>query len=197
MELTRRFRRRVGEWGIRGGLAAILLVGAGTGVAVSIGMAVMSGGQLLGSRHTPAGEVTSPSPSGAVAAAVAAGAKGGSTSPSTPTPKPTADTQHPTITARTPGASAVDVPGSSAIRIVFSEPVRNASGTTIQLANVAGGWLVHSTVRYDAATRTATLTPDLWMYPETDYRVTILPGITDRAGNRLTPRTWTFRIGPS
>ena len=55
--------------------------------------------------------------------------------------------------------------GGSVIRIVFSEPVRNVSGATIQLTNVAGGWVVHSTVRYDAATHTATLTPDLRMYP--------------------------------
>jgi hypothetical protein len=58
-----------------------------------------------------------------------------------------------------------------------------------------GGWLVHSTVRYDATKRTATLTPDLRMYPNTSYRLTILPGITDRAGNRLPPTSWTFRVG--
>ncbi len=83
----------------------------------------------------------------------------------------------------------------STIRIVFSEPVRNVSGSTIQLTNVQGGWVVHSTVRYDAATRTATLNPDLRMYPNTEYRVSILAGITDRAGNRLTPKSWTFRVG--
>jgi hypothetical protein len=33
------------------------------------------------------------------------------------------------------------------------------------------------------------------MYPNTEYRVTILPGITDRAGNRLASSSWTFRTG--
>ena len=85
--------------------------------------------------------------------------------------------------------------GSATIRIAFSERVLNASGATIQLFNGAGGWRVRSTVRYNAANRTATLTPDLEMYPRTEYRVKVSSGITDLAGNRLAPTTWTFRVG--
>jgi hypothetical protein len=113
----------------------------------------------------------------------------------TPTPGPTPDNKRPTISTRAPGRDAVSVSGGSTIRIVFSEAVRNVSDATIQLTNVQGGWLVHSKVRYDATKRTATLTPDRRMYPRTVYRVTILPGITDRSGNRLAPTSWTFRIG--
>jgi hypothetical protein len=112
-----------------------------------------------------------------------------------PTPKPTPDRRRPTVASRTPGPNAVSVSGKSAIRILFSEPVRSVSGATIQLTNALGGWLVRSTVRYDAGRETAILTPELWMYPNTEYRVTILRGITDRAGNRLAPTSWTFRTG--
>jgi hypothetical protein len=205
MDLTTRFRRTIDEWEIRGSLTAILLVGVGTGIAVSIGMAAMSGTQLLGSGRVSPAAAVSPSPSGAVAGAVSSAARlqGGSAQPSTPkpkpkptpTPSPTRDTRRPTIATRAPGASAVNVSAGGTIRIVFSEPVRNVSGSTIQLTNVQGGWVVHSTVRYDAVTRTATLDPDLRMYPNTEYRLSILAGITDRAGNRLTPKSWTFRVG--
>ncbi len=33
------------------------------------------------------------------------------------------------------------------------------------------------------------------MYPGTQYRVQILSGITDAAGNRLATTSWTFRVG--
>jgi Bacterial Ig-like domain len=112
-----------------------------------------------------------------------------------PTPRPTPDTRRPTISARTPGPNAVNVPGDSTIQIHFSEPVRNVSGATIQLINEQGGWIVNATVGYDVLRRTAILTPNLRMFPNTDYRVEVLSGITDRAGNRLVPTSWTFRIG--
>lgn len=111
-----------------------------------------------------------------------------------PTPKPTPDKQRATITSRTPGAAATNVRGDQTIRIRFSEPVRSVSGDTIQLVNVSGSWLVRSTVKYDAATRTATLDPTLKMFASTTYRVSISSGITDRAGNRLAPTSWTFRV---
>jgi len=34
------------------------------------------------------------------------------------------------------------------------------------------------------------------MYPSTQYRVQILSGIKDAAGNKLAPTTWTFRVAP-
>jgi hypothetical protein len=186
-------------------LVTIVHFGVVIGVVVPVGMAVLSGTPLFGTTGAAPVEPTSPQPSGTVAAPlpVVGGLESGAapTSESTPkstpkpTPKPTPDTRRPTITGRTPGPAAVNVPGNSTIRILFSEPVRNVSDATIQLINAQGGWLVRSTVRYDASRRTATLTPDLRMYPNTDYRVTIMPGIMDRAGNGLSPRSWTLRVG--
>ena len=111
-----------------------------------------------------------------------------------PKPTPTPDTRRPTIMSRTPGPAATSVPGNGPIRVRFTEPVRGVSDGTIQLVNATGGWLVDSAVRYDPATRTATLTPKLKMYPSSQYRVTISSGITDRAGNGLPPTSWTFRV---
>jgi hypothetical protein len=98
------------------------------------------------------------------------------------------------ILQRTPERNAVDAAAAGAIQVGFSEPVKGVSGATFQLVNVAGGWVVRSTVRYDAASRTATLTPTRHMYPGTEYRVEILPGITDRSGNRLKATGWSFRV---
>ncbi|MGZ8514655.1 MAG: Ig-like domain-containing protein [Candidatus Limnocylindrales bacterium] len=196
-------------------LATVVQLGVLLGVAVPVGKTVLSGTLLSAATDlpsatetTPAGHSFAPS-SGPVVTPlpVAEGVASGSVPTSRPTPtptptptpkptpRPTPDTQHPTITARTPGRNAVNILGNSTIRIVFSEPVRNVSDATIQLTNVRGGWLVHGKVRYDAAKRTATLTPDRRMYPNTEYRVTILPGVIDRAGNRLAPTSWSFRVG--
>ena len=174
----------------------MLLVGMAIGVTVPIGIAVLSGAPLFGTTDRASAEPTSAPPPGAVVSPPpVAGGLARSTPTPKPTPKPTPDTRRPTITGRSPGPNAVDVPGGSTIRIVFSEPVQNVSSASIQLINVQGGWLVRSTVVYDAAKRTATLNPALGMYPGTEYGVTILPGITDRAGNRLAPTSWTFRVG--
>jgi hypothetical protein len=89
---------------------------------------------------------------------------------------------------------ATNVAAGVSVRIRFSEPVKGVSGSTIQLVNESGGWVVRATVSYNAGTRTATLNPSLNMYPGTRYRVTVLAGITDAAGNRLAPTTWTFRV---
>ena len=224
------------DW-IRRDVVMLMLLCAAVGVAVPVGIAVLSGAPLFGTSDKAWVRPTSPSPSGAVASPlpIAGGLESGSVPTAKPTPKPTAkptpkptakatpkptpkptakptpkptakptpkptakptaDTRRPTITGRAPGTNALNVPGTSTISILFSEPVQNVSDATIQLVNVQGGWFVRSTVLYDAAKLTATLTPDLGMYPNTEYRVTILPGITDRAGNRLAPTSWTFRVG--
>ena len=194
-------------------LATIVHFSIVVGVLVPVGMAVLSGRPLFDTRPAVPVESTSSRPSASVVAPPPAvgGLETGSVSKPDPnatptlqptptptpkpTPKPTPDRRRPTVASRTLGSNAVSVSGKSAIRILFSEPVRNVSGATIQLTNARGGWLVRSTVRYDAARRIATVVPDLWMYPNTEYRVTILPGITDRAGNRLAPTSWTFRTG--
>lgn len=216
----RRYRIALPDWGIGSDVVMLMLVvGVAVGIAVPVSIAVLSGAPLFGTTDRAAVEPTSARPSAAMVSRPVPGGLGASTPTPTstakptptatakptptatakptakPTPRPTLDKKRPTITSRNPGPGAVGVAMNRAIRIVFSEPVRNASGATIQLVNVEAGWTVRSTVVYDAAKRTATLAPVLGMYPNTDYRVTILAGITDRAGNRLKPTSWTFRVG--
>lgn len=99
------------------------------------------------------------------------------------------------ITLRVPAAASARVSRGTSIKVRFSAPVRNVSGDTVRLINAAGGWLVRATVRYDRSTRTIILNPVLLMYRNTSYRVEIGPGITDQAGHRLAPASWTFRSG--
>ncbi len=174
------------------------IVGLAIGILVPTTLALISGAPLLDTR----------APLGTPSAAGSAAGQASSAPPATPiptvtskatarptaSPRPTRDTTRPTIVSRAPGRNATGVSGGSTIRIRFSEPVRGVSGSSVRLVNVSGGWVVRSTVRYNASTRTATLDPALNMYPSTQYRVTILAGITDAAGNRLAPTSWTFTV---
>ena len=184
------------------------------GIAVPIGMALLSGAPPIGST-TPAGAVPSPTPSSQAVvpsrpdatSAPTATPRPTSKPTAKPTPKPTAkptpkptprstprpDTRRPTISGRTPAPNAANVPGNTTIRVVFSEPVRNVSASTVQLVNVAGGWPVRATVQYVSSTRSLTLIPVQSMYPNTVYRVEIGSGISDLARNPLAPVSWTFR----
>ena len=182
----------------------VALVGLAVGIMVPVSMAIQSGASLTGTAGVgpvePSLAVASPA-GGAVATPTPAPTSTRTPKPNataqprpTPAPQATPDERRPLITSRTPAPDATGVVAGSAIQVQFSEPVRGVSGATIQLVNVAGGWTVRSTVRYDAASRMATLTPARHMYPVTQYRVEILPGITDRSGNRLEPQVWTFRV---
>lgn len=171
----------------RGLLVTLLLVVAlGVG-AVQLGLSYLSGSSPFGAaaaRPTASpGSSPSPSPSSDVLA-------------ETSEPAPTPDTEAPVIAAHSPAGGATAVAPGSVITIDFSEPVRKVSGATIQLVNVAGGWVVKASVSYDAARHRAVLDPNLWMYPKTQYRVSILKGIVDGAGNALAPASWTFTTSP-
>jgi hypothetical protein len=108
---------------------------------------------------------------------------------------PVVDTVPPRIVHRVPTAGATEVSARASIKIVLSEPVRRVSSLTVRLVNLRSGATVRATVRYNAGTRTITLYPRLWMYPNSTYRVEIRPGISDRAGNRLPAKSWKFRTG--
>ena len=189
-----------------------VLVSLAVGIMVPAGIAILTGTPFVGTADValvepsaPAGSLASGAATVPTQAPTQGPAPARTTAPThapTPTPapsphpapKPTPDTQRPSILRRTPERNAVSVPAASAIQVAFSEPVKGVSRATFQLVNVPGGWVVRSTVRYDAASRTATLTPTRRMYPSTEYRVEILPGITDRSGNRLKATGWTFRV---
>ena len=108
----------------------------------------------------------------------------------------------PVITARTPAPNASNV----AARVhratcQFDEALDPATVTnaTVQLRD-AGNALVPAAVTYDAATRTATLTPDAPLTPSTGYTVTVhggAGGVTDVADNALAADvTWGFTSAP-
>ena len=109
------------------------------------------------------------------------------------------DTTGPSVTATSPAAGALNVTASTAVSATFNEPLDASSvtGATVELRNPANA-LVNATVSYDAASKSARLTPSASLTPSTVYRATIKggtadPTIKDTAGNRLAADvTWTF-----
>ncbi len=99
------------------------------------------------------------------------------------------DTTKPTVTNRTPAPGAANVPLGSTATAVFDEPVTPGS-ITFELRN-PGGALVPAGTGYNAATRTATLTPNAALAPSTTYTAT-LTGATDESGNVMNALSWTF-----
>jgi hypothetical protein len=107
------------------------------------------------------------------------------------------DTTPPTIVSLSPGNGASGVAVNAPIGVTFNEPL--AAGTvnasTLVLRD-AGNNLVPSSVSYNVASRTATLTPNANLAYSGTYSATIsggASGVTDLAGNPLAAdRTWTF-----
>lgn len=101
----------------------------------------------------------------------------------------TQDHTAPTITAFSPAGGATSVAINSAITITFSEALNAA---TVKSANLyllkEGNTVVASTLTYNAATRTATLTPNAPLLNSTSYTIYVLGGVTgikDLANNAL------------
>jgi hypothetical protein len=99
-----------------------------------------------------------------------------------------ADKTPPTVASTTPAAGATAADPSAPIKIAFSESVTATTVTSanITLAGPAGA--IGAAVAYDAATRTATLTPSSVLAFGTAYTVTVrggTGGISDLAGNLL------------
>jgi hypothetical protein len=103
---------------------------------------------------------------------------------------PAADTTAPTVTGRSPADLATDVAVGTDVTATFSEPVSGVSGTTFTLASSGGP--VAASVTYDGPSRTATLDPSANLAAGTTYTASLTAGITDTAGNPLSPVTWTF-----
>jgi Bacterial Ig-like domain/Bacterial Ig domain len=108
-----------------------------------------------------------------------------------------ADVTPPVIVQRVPAADAVAAPVTSVVTVTFNEAMDPAtiSGASIELRN-SGGALVPATVRYAAATRTATLEPTAALAYSSTYSVRVRGsdgGVTDLAGNALaSDAVWTF-----
>src|SRR5262245_2689323 len=103
------------------------------------------------------------------------------------------DTAPPTVTARTPGAGVTGVPSGATVKATFSEPVQG--GTIVFTLKDASGTTVPSSVSYDAATWTATLTPNAPLSAGATYTATV-SGAKDAAGNTMTAAdSWSFTVG--
>ena len=103
------------------------------------------------------------------------------------------DRTSPSIKSRTPKSGATGVSTRASARIVFSEPVRGVSGSTLKLKNLTTGLWVRAKVTYKASTRTAIIDPNKLMFRGNRYAVVVLRGIKDPSGNRLAPTSWSFR----
>ena len=110
------------------------------------------------------------------------------------------DTSPPVVSSVAPAAGATGVLPSAAVQATFNEDMNPAtvSGTTFTLTQ--GASPVAATVTYDAASRTATLTPNAHLAFSTTYTARLRGGSTDPrlkdgAGNALAAdHTWSFTM---
>ncbi len=112
------------------------------------------------------------------------------------------DNTPPTVVANAPADGSAAVALTSPISATFSEAVDPAtvSSSTFVLRDAAST-LIPASVTYNAATRTATLTPTAGLSASTSYSVTLAGGATDPrikdlAGNALAATyAWAFATG--
>jgi hypothetical protein len=108
------------------------------------------------------------------------------------------DTVAPTATLRTPATGATGVSRFVEPTLAFSEPVSGVNASNIRLRDMATNALVPLSVSYNASTRVATLVPSAQRLEKARlYRVEVLTGVVDAAGNSVTPATRTFTTGTS
>ena len=105
----------------------------------------------------------------------------------------TGDTIHPSVLASRPVAGATNVRRGVTITITLGEKVTGVSGETIRLRNMKTGDRVAVKVTYDKATRTISVDPVHRLVASRWYRVRILHGIEDLAGNNLAEGSFTFK----
>jgi len=105
------------------------------------------------------------------------------------------DTTAPTVDTVAPTDAATDVAlNLASITAVFSEEVQNINSSTFQLK--AAGIAVASSISYDNATKTATLSPTYNLIEGTTYTVELKTSITDMANNPLgSLYSWSFETG--
>jgi serine protease len=108
------------------------------------------------------------------------------------------DTVAPTATLVMPATGATGVSRFVDPVIAFSEPVAGVNATNIRLRDLSTNSLVSLSVTYDTSARRARLVPGIArLAPARTYRVEILTGVVDAAGNPVTPATRTFTTGTS
>ena len=105
----------------------------------------------------------------------------------------TPDTTAPTVLETTPSGLVV-APTNEPVTATFSEEIDVSTLTTSTFTLAGPGpVLIEGSVSYDAATDTATYTPDVALDVATAYTATLSTDVTDVAGNPLEADvTWTF-----
>ena len=106
-----------------------------------------------------------------------------------------ADLTPPTVTGGEPGDGEAMLPASTRPWLVFSEPVSGVSATTVRLAERLGP-TIGVDVAYDPAARRVTVTPDAALPTGRSYRLDLLTGITDTAGNPVAAASYQFDVAP-
>jgi hypothetical protein len=109
------------------------------------------------------------------------------------------DTTAPSFTAGTPANNAVSVGQATNVTATFSEKVQAVGSGTFTLAPTAGGAAVAGVYTQNTTGTKWTLNPNAALAKDTSYTVTLTSGITDVAGNALSPApvSWQFRTGPA
>jgi subtilisin family serine protease len=100
----------------------------------------------------------------------------------------------PAATLASPANAATNVAETAQPKVIFSEDVTGADGTTIALVT-SGGTPVAASVAYDSAMHRATITPAATLASRTTYVVNVGDGIVDLAGNPFAPRSFSFTTG--
>jgi hypothetical protein len=111
----------------------------------------------------------------------------------------TADITAPTVTGRTPAASATNVSQNADITAAFNEVVSGVNASTFTLKNPAGT-VIPATVTYNETIRVATLNPTAALAPDTKYTATLTGSATairDASNNALATTRWTLTTGPA
>jgi hypothetical protein len=108
----------------------------------------------------------------------------------------TVDSSSPSVTGFTP-SGARKVPRTAVVSARFSEAIDPPSLDAFRALTLTGPGSdtpVRADVRYDATTITATLDPKRKLKRGARYRVELTSAISDSAGNRLEPMSWSFRV---
>ena|GEM_PF-555912 len=180
---------------------AIVVVGtAEANALVSVSLtngATVSGTQQLADGNTDYSiEINGTTLSnGTVTPSVTATDATGNVSATVTTPTAIKDIVAPTITSKTPSASAVGIDPATNITVVFSENVimsENGAQVTLQ----KGSSDPVSTVVTGSGTGNVTIDPSVALDNNSTYTIT-LTGVTDTAGNTLSTTSWVFTTSAS
>ncbi|MCI0703401.1 MAG: DUF4082 domain-containing protein [Planctomycetia bacterium] len=100
------------------------------------------------------------------------------------------DNTAPTVTAQNPVSGSIDIPIGTVVTVTFSESIQ--ANTLIFVLKDSSNNTVASTVSYNDATQTATLTPTNPLAHDATYTATV-SGAKDAAGNTMTGSvSWSF-----